>query len=246
MSPRLSVPLTWPVPRIVNAVELLHPASHSSELCWCAEAASDPHGGVELVFLHNTEQLMSADLDVLLAELPASEASRITCLHRHVDRVNSAICWVWVRRVLGRVFRLAPVDVPCIIGRHGKPSLDGSLLTGKPWHFNISHTRNAALLALSSRAPVGVDLEWLDPQLPWRDITGICMTREQQRGLASLSEDQCREHVLQHWCEMEARLKASGHGLSALEQPRPDGPGPICMPVLLPAGYVGCCAVVPP
>lgn len=85
---------------------------------------------------------------------------------------------------------------------------------GKPWfpddpalHFNLSHSRGAAVCALSRR-PVGVDVE---------------LRRQPPRRLSAGMEPAAFWRL---WTGREATVKREGRGLAALlETPRPD---PLC------------------
>lgn len=62
-----------------------------------------------------------------------------------------------LRALLGERLERDPAKLVFTAGRHGKPELAGEL-TGAV-HFNLSHTANLALLAVSGQMQVGVDVE---------------------------------------------------------------------------------------
>lgn len=100
------------------------------------------------------------------------------------------------------------------IAKGGRPGLG----EGHP-HFNVSHTGDAALIAVCRSSPVGVDIE--------RDRT-LSMTPERRRRIigaaAGLSgelprgEDDCSNDldVLRSWVRLEAIAKARGSGIGVL------------------------------
>lgn len=86
-------------------------------------------------------------------------------------------------------------------GQNGKPYLPYSGL-----HFNISHTKGAAVCAVSDR-PVGIDIEHtcriINPRLPKRYYTA----KEQAYAADNLGR-------LEIWTRKEALLKHSGKGIT--------------------------------
>ena len=66
-----------------------------------------------------------------------------------------------LRQVPGTAARRRPGDVAFAYGEHGKPRL----VAGGP-HFNLSHSGDVALIAVSLSGPVGVDVEQEIPAAP--------------------------------------------------------------------------------
>lgn len=94
----------------------------------------------------------------------------------------------------------------------GKPYLD---TPAKPLEFNLSHSRDVALLAVTTGATVGIDVETYrkidDPlRLAQRVMpNGDCTE------LASLADRERIERFLMLWTRLEARQKAVGLGIFA-------------------------------
>jgi 4'-phosphopantetheinyl transferase len=81
-------------------------------------------------------------------------------------------------------------------------------------HFNLSHSHELALLAVSRGREVGVDLEWLSAV---RDTDGIAaryFSPVERQALERLAPDQRRAAFLRGWVLKEAYLKACGDGLT--------------------------------
>jgi 4'-phosphopantetheinyl transferase len=88
------------------------------------------------------------------------------------------------------------------VGEHGKPWVEGGP------HFNLSHTRDLALIAVCATREVGIDVERADRRahaVP-RSLTPA------EREL--LGEDPTARALLQTWCRKEALAKAIGRGLN--------------------------------
>jgi 4'-phosphopantetheinyl transferase len=156
-------------------------------------------------------------------------------------RLSAAARWIVARAVLRIVLaaHLAehPADVELGRGPHGKPEIPGSAL-----RFNLSHSGDLALIALSHHAEVGIDVERTSrrSRVVERTLT------EGER--ASLNGDDRHRALLQIWCRKEAMAKAGGGGLGwAPESFDTSAPGDLSLSDLqLDDGYVGALALVGP
>lgn len=85
---------------------------------------------------------------------------------------------------------------------------------GSPLEFNWSHSGDYALVALSRRGAVGVDIERLGKNLRAIEIARRFFDAGEANVLAALDPD-ARDHAfIGLWCAKEAVLKAAGEGLS--------------------------------
>lgn len=99
----------------------------------------------------------------------------------------------------------------------GKPHLANSANTrggGAVFEFNWSHSGGYALVALSRRGAVGVDIERLGKNLRAIEIAQRFFDAGEADALATLDPG-ARDHAfIGLWCAKEAVLKAIGEGLS--------------------------------
>lgn len=119
--------------------------------------------------------------------------------------------WDWVRCTLAEALG---ADVAALdIGREtgGKPRL-GPLWDG--WDFSLSHSRDAALLALAHNVAVGADLEWPRPRGRLLALADRYFTRDEAADLRRCPEAQQLESFYALWTSKEAVLKAAGVGIS--------------------------------
>src|SRR5436309_8945614 len=110
-----------------------------------------------------------ADLDAavwrehdVIETLSGDERSRASkfCFER--DRNRFVRARGSVRRVLGSYMNTAPRRIEFAYGANGKPSLDETCSDGE-LHFNMAHSDNVWLVAVSRCAEVGVDVEQIRP-----------------------------------------------------------------------------------
>ena len=139
-----------------------------------------------------------------------------------------------LRIVLAGHLGLHPADVELGAGEHGKPEITGAAL-----RFNLSHSGDLALIALTEHAEVGIDVERTSRRS--RAVERTLTPGER----AALDGRDRHTELLQVWCRKEALAKAGGGGLGwAPETFDTTVPGEFSLSDLeLDAGYVGALAV---
>lgn len=112
-----------------------------------------------------------------------------------------------LRSILADALRCRPGDVPIVIGADGKPRLDG----GAPLSFNLSHAWPMILIAVSTDAEVGADVE-LSTRHCAVDLVGPHVLGPDE--LAAIRRAGDRDAAfLAFWTVKEAVAKTSGLGL---------------------------------
>jgi len=109
-----------------------------------------------------------------------------------------------MRRLLGAYTRTPADLVQLSYGSAGKPALVNS-----PLHFNLSHSKDLALLAIATGGPVGIDLERERPI----DVQGVGRRVFSEYELRLLAETPEHDQVplfFRLWVRHEAQVKALG------------------------------------
>ena len=83
-----------------------------------------------------------------------------------------------------------------------------------PIQFNLSHTQQVALLAVTLDKDVGIDIEHIDRKTDWKGICQRFFTKPEQEALFSLAESQQELAFYTLWTRKEAYMKVLGTGLS--------------------------------
>lgn len=148
----------------------------------------------------------------LAASLSCIEQRRLNAYRLAADKERFLLGRGSLRRLLGLWLGLAPEAVPLETGPRGKPHC----ACGPA--FNLSHSGDLILLAVHTSRAVGVDVERLRPSLNWQAIANRMLPLTERQALAAFPETQRPEAFLAAWCRLEARLKARGTGLAALER----------------------------
>jgi 4'-phosphopantetheinyl transferase len=92
----------------------------------------------------------------------------------------------------------------------GKP-----FLVGSDYQFNLSHTKNYSLLAVSKHLPLGVDIELISSTRDLLPIAKNYFHADEYQQLVSLDDAEQTKYFYQLWTLKEAFLKVIGAGISA-------------------------------
>lgn len=144
--------------------------------------------------------------------LDANERRRADRLH--ADSLRSAFIAAHgaLRSLLGAALKCSPASLRFETTPWGKPALAAGQAAGL--HFNLSHADDTALIALTRRAPVGVDIERL-PARPavGEDLPGV-LSSDERAALLALPATQRPRATLRCWVRKEALLKGVGCGIA--------------------------------
>ncbi len=162
-------------------------------------------GGVDLWRIAPAPDRLAA----LRAILSPEETARADAFRFAPDRDRYVAFRGALREVLGRYLDAPPAALIFATGPHGKPHLPGGGL-----EFNLAHSGDAGLLAVSERGPVGVDLETAERTPDHGRLAARVLSARERATFDALPADQRRAAFLRVWTRKEAYLKATGEGLS--------------------------------
>lgn len=80
--------------------------------------------------------------------------------------------------------------------------------------FNLSHSKNLALLAFAKEVCLGVDLEYIEPNIEIEEVAVKFFSANEIKNLLALSQKQQIVAFFNCWTRKEAFIKAVGEGLS--------------------------------
>lgn len=146
------------------------------------------------------------------AVLDAEERARCARFVGTTLRHRYAAAHAGLRRLLARRLRCPPALVGLAREPGGKPRLRPG--PGRPLHFSLAHAGDHALVAMSAKHPVGVDLELLPGPAQLGADLGPHLSILERQALNCLPPEARDLALLRCWVRKEALLKASGHGLS--------------------------------
>lgn len=148
-----------------------------------------------------------------LSLLSAEERERADRFVLNRDRRRFIMRRAGLRRLLGERLNVPPSSIGLTHRLHGKPVLSPPL-DRSGFQFNVSHSEDLVLYALSSHGEIGIDVEALSiTQETDRVASSMFSAREYQTFIA-LRPDERPLAFLTWWTRKEAFVKATGQGLS--------------------------------
>ncbi len=153
------------------------------------------------------------DPAMLWESLSSGEQGRAQRFRFPVHRQRFILAHAALRNILSRYLGLPARRLEFNHNAYGKPEL--TLQDGGDWlSFNLSHSHSLALVAVSIKRAVGVDIEQLRVDLADEKIAQRFFSTREVADLRSLPEDQRTQAFFACWTRKEAFIKALGQGLS--------------------------------
>lgn len=137
------------------------------------------------------------------------EKTRATRYHFKQHQQRFTLARALLRLILARYVQSDPQTLSWSENRYGKPHLDPA----SSLHFNLSHSRDLALLAVGQHHPVGVDLEFFSAR-PFQGIATQLFSPTEQQALQHTPACLTPLAFYSLWAQKEAFIKACGLGLS--------------------------------
>jgi 4'-phosphopantetheinyl transferase len=166
------------------------------------------------VFITFPDEVDDEDLlakyDAIMAPEERAIEQRFVFPHdRHRHRVTRAL----VRTVLGDTLGLKAEELSFELGSHGRPSL-GKKHEASSLSFNLSHTKDAIVLAVAREGIVGVDIEDKTRPGATLEIADQFFSPSEVAELRALPLGGQHDRFFQLWTLKEAYIKARGLGLA--------------------------------
>tara|TARA_B100000676_G_C17910679_1_gene749814 strand:+ start:326 stop:1045 length:720 start_codon:yes stop_codon:yes gene_type:complete len=115
-----------------------------------------------------------------------------------------------LRRILSKYTQSDPSQISFTYENNRKPVLENH----PDLSFNLSHSQNMGLIAVTQSRRVGVDLEYLEAERPFSKIAERFLTNNENNFINKCPEEERSQAFYQIWTLNEAYLKALGTGFS--------------------------------
>jgi len=150
-----------------------------------------------------------ARVELLQEILSPAERERFSRFRFSLHRRQAIICRGTLRETLSRYLDLDPAHICLAYNRHGKPYVAGSQI-----HFNVSHSSNWAMIAVSTDAETGIDIERIEQSIAQERTPERFFSPSEAARLRALPESQQTEAFFRCWTRKEAYIKARGLGMA--------------------------------
>lgn len=124
---------------------------------------------------------------------------------KHKYRVSRAK----LRFVLAEYLGCQPQQIRFELGDYGKPYVVDS-----PVYFNLSHSGDVLVIAISSCEQIGVDVEQYQDRKSLPSLVEKCFSSSEVKFWKNLNEEQRLKVFYQFWVRKEAFVKAVGRGIA--------------------------------
>jgi len=152
------------------------------------------------------------ELAVLLNHMSEDEQARAQRFRFQKNRNEFISARGLLRKILASYLDIEPVQVKFSYEAYGKPELADEL-DAPGLRFNVSHSHGLCLYAIARGRDVGVDVEYIRPDLARERIAESLFSPADVAAIRALPLDMQAEAFFACWTRKEAHLKALGKGL---------------------------------
>ena len=146
--------------------------------------------------------------------LSGDESDRAARFHFAQDRNRFIAARSILREILSFYLNCCPAEVCFAYQPNGKPHLRFQPLLNKDLRFNLSHSGEVAMYAISRGREIGVDVELSRLNISWAELAGSFFATGEVAALHRLSAKDRMRGFFNCWTRKEAYVKARGEGLS--------------------------------
>jgi 4'-phosphopantetheinyl transferase len=144
--------------------------------------------------------------------LSSDEGERAARFRFERHRRRYLVAHIALHEILSRYLAVEPERLSFDLGANGKPRVVDALANGI--EFNLSHSDEMALIAVSYGRELGVDIEQVREKFEFQEVAERFFTAKEVAALRSLPGELRRQAFYKCWTSKEAFLKAKGTGLS--------------------------------
>lgn len=148
------------------------------------------------------------DAAYFLSLLSKDERERAKAFRFSKDKTRFIISRGILRSLLAKYLGEMPHNLEILYGLWGKPCLPPD----KSLHFNLSHSENYVLYALTRNYEVGIDLEYINKDIDFEDIVKNIFSTSELKYWVELNPKEKLYFFFRFWVCKEAFLKATGKG----------------------------------
>ena len=153
------------------------------------------------------------DVTQLVSFLSKDEQSRAEKLKIENKRNQFVITRGLLRVLLSSCLQKQSEEIVFSYAQHGKPYISDKV-NNKPVEFNISHSGDYALIALTLENQIGVDIEEMNQNIDCVSLSSRFFSEQEKCSLSKLSEADQLDAFFRIWTRKESFIKAVGKGVA--------------------------------
>jgi 4'-phosphopantetheinyl transferase len=158
----------------------------------------------------NQDAKVIANLSALLSQ---DEYQRAVRYHRPIDRDRFIAGAGILRKIISAYLALPPGQLRFTYNECGKPAVSDNQ-NNRALNFNLSHSAELVLHAVTRRRGVGIDIEYIREDFATLEIAEKFFSKDEVAALKSLPVDQRTKGFFNCWSRKESFIKAKGVGVS--------------------------------
>lgn len=145
--------------------------------------------------------------------LSSSEQERAARFKFDQHRQRFVVAHAALRSILSQYLKTTPLHLRFVNGLNGKPKL-AEEFARSDIRFNLSHSFDLALVAVTRGREVGIDVELVKEDYAFDDVAARFFTARELAAFGAMPVHLQRQSFFKCWTSKEAFLKAKGTGLS--------------------------------
>ena len=158
-------------------------------------------------------QLNSFNCNDLLPYLSEDELIRASKLKIEQKKNQFVITRGLLRRLLSNCLEKEPGELTFSYQQHCKPTIDDKY-NNKSIEFNVSHSGNYGLIAMTLENKVGIDIEETNPEIDFQSLSNRFFSDNEKKELINLDKDEQLDAFYRVWVRKESFIKAIGKGVA--------------------------------
>ena len=153
-------------------------------------------------------KLSSGQIEELSTILSPDEKERANKFYFERDKNRFIIARGTLRKILSHYLNIEPKKLQFTYSDRGKPYLTNTAIL-----FNLSHSQDLALYAITKINLIGIDLEYIRPMNDAKNLAKRFFSIREYNLISQLPPQKQQETFFKIWTCKEAYLKAKGDGL---------------------------------
>lgn len=162
------------------------------------------------VFLYDIRLFNSEELYSYLSD---EETQRANKLKINLKRKQFVISRGLLRVLLSSTIQKQAQEISIHYEEKGKPFVQEEI-DNKSIEFNISHSNNYVLIAITLANKVGVDIEAINPGMKFIPLAKRFFSEKESSALLNISEETQCDTFYRIWARKESFIKVTGEGVS--------------------------------